>query len=104
MEVAAEVDRQLGDHCRYSWDLCPLSALRSQACAAQRGNRFTRRQCSRGEGMKPVMFKPVKVNPGHVLRYSFPERLIHWAAALSYIYLMLSGLAFWTPWMWWLAM
>ena len=50
------------------------------------------------------MMKPVKVAPGNVLRYSFPERLIHWAAALSYIYLLLSGLAFWTPSMWWVAM
>src|SRR5215469_3841245 len=48
--------------------------------------------------------KPVKVLPGHVLRYAFTERLVHWAAALSYIYLLLSGLAFWTPWMWWVAM
>jgi formate dehydrogenase subunit gamma len=48
--------------------------------------------------------KPVKVLPGHVLRYTFAERLVHWSAALSYIYLLLSGLAFWTPWMWWLAM
>jgi len=39
-----------------------------------------------------------------VLRYTFTERLVHWAAALSYIYLLLSGLAFWTPWMWWVAM
>jgi len=48
--------------------------------------------------------KAVKVNPGFVLRYTFPERLIHWGAALSYIYLLLSGLAFWTPWMWWVAL
>ena len=43
------------------------------------------------------------VTPGNVLRYNLKERLVHWAAALSYIYLLLSGLAFWTPWMWWLA-
>ena len=48
--------------------------------------------------------KPVKVLPGNVLRYNFAERLMHWASALSYIYLLLSGLAFWTPWMWWVAM
>ena len=48
--------------------------------------------------------KPVKVLPGYVLRYNFSERLMHWTAALSYIYCLLSGLAFWTPWMWWLAM
>jgi formate dehydrogenase subunit gamma len=50
------------------------------------------------------MMKPVKVLPGNILRYNFTERLVHWGAALSYIYLLLSGLAFWTPWMWWLAL
>jgi formate dehydrogenase subunit gamma len=41
---------------------------------------------------------------GRVLRYNLRERVIHWVAGLSYIYLLLSGLAFWTPWMWWLAL
>jgi formate dehydrogenase subunit gamma len=40
---------------------------------------------------------------GHVLRYTFPERLIHWIAAGSYLYLLGTGLAFWTPWMFWVA-
>ena len=40
---------------------------------------------------------------GRVLRYSFHERLIHWTAAASYIYLLLSGLAFWSPWLFWIA-
>jgi formate dehydrogenase subunit gamma len=40
---------------------------------------------------------------GRVLRYSYRERMIHWLAALSYIYLMLTGLAFWTPWLFWIA-
>jgi len=31
------------------------------------------------------------------------ERLTHWAAALSYIYLLLTGLAFWSPWCFWIA-
>jgi formate dehydrogenase subunit gamma len=43
------------------------------------------------------------VPPGHILRYTFYERLIHWTAALSYIYLLLTGLAFWSPWLFWLA-
>jgi formate dehydrogenase subunit gamma len=38
-----------------------------------------------------------------VLRYSFPERLMHWLTALSYLYLLLTGLAFWSPWLFWLA-
>jgi formate dehydrogenase subunit gamma len=40
---------------------------------------------------------------GHVLRYSFPERMTHWLAAGSYIYLLATGLAFWSPWMFWVA-
>jgi formate dehydrogenase subunit gamma len=44
-----------------------------------------------------------RVPPGHILRYSFRERLVHWLAALSYVYLLLTGLAFWSPWLFWLA-
>jgi formate dehydrogenase subunit gamma len=40
---------------------------------------------------------------GHVLRYTFQERLNHWVAAGSYLYLMLTGLAFWSPWLFWIA-
>ena len=40
---------------------------------------------------------------GRVLRYGFGERLNHWIAALSYIYLLLTGLAFWSPWCFWIA-
>ena len=40
---------------------------------------------------------------GHVLRYMFHERLNHWVAAGSFIYLMGTGLAFWSPWLYWLA-
>jgi formate dehydrogenase subunit gamma len=36
---------------------------------------------------------------GRVLRYSFRERLMHWLAGLSYLYLLISGLAFWSPWL-----
>jgi formate dehydrogenase subunit gamma len=40
---------------------------------------------------------------GRVLRYPFFERLNHWFAAFSYIYLLLTGLAFWSPWCFWIA-
>jgi formate dehydrogenase subunit gamma len=40
---------------------------------------------------------------GRVLRYTFVERANHWVAALSYIYLLVTGLAFWSPWLFWLA-
>lgn len=38
-----------------------------------------------------------------VLRYNFRERMIHWTAAISYVYLLLTGLAFWSPWLFWLS-
>ena len=38
-----------------------------------------------------------------VLRYNLKERLTHWVAAGSYIYLLATGLAFWTPWLFWIA-
>lgn len=40
---------------------------------------------------------------GRVLRYNFRERMIHWTAGISYVYLLLTGLAFWTPWLFWIA-
>jgi formate dehydrogenase subunit gamma len=40
---------------------------------------------------------------GRVLRYPFTERANHWIAAFSYIYLLLTGLAFWSPALFWLA-
>jgi formate dehydrogenase subunit gamma len=36
-------------------------------------------------------------------RYSLSERVNHWIGALSYIYLLMTGLAFWSPYLFWLA-
>lgn len=42
--------------------------------------------------------------PNHrVLRYTLSERVVHWVAGASYVYLLLNGLALWSPWMWWMA-
>ena len=50
------------------------------------------------------MSQPAQILPhGRVLRYAFAERLNHWLAAFSYIYLLLTGLAFWSPWCFWIA-
>ncbi len=38
-----------------------------------------------------------------ILRYSVVERVVHWAAALAYGYVLLTGLAFWSPHLYWLA-
>jgi formate dehydrogenase subunit gamma len=36
-------------------------------------------------------------------RYSFAERANHWIGALTYTYLLMTGLAFWSPYLYWLA-
>jgi formate dehydrogenase subunit gamma len=36
-------------------------------------------------------------------RYGLKERLVHSLAGLSYVYLLLTGLAFWTPSLYWIA-
>ena len=36
-------------------------------------------------------------------RYVFHERIVHALTALSYVYLLLTGLAFWTPALYWIA-
>jgi formate dehydrogenase subunit gamma len=49
------------------------------------------------------MSDPYLLPNGRVLRYSFHERLVHWMAGFSYVYLLLTGLAFWSPWLFWIA-
>jgi formate dehydrogenase subunit gamma len=36
-------------------------------------------------------------------RYSLGERANHWLGAFAYIYLLMTGLAFWSPYLYWLA-
>jgi formate dehydrogenase subunit gamma len=38
-----------------------------------------------------------------ILRYTLGERINHWIASLSYIYCLITGLAFWSPYLFWLA-
>ena len=38
-----------------------------------------------------------------IVRYRFGERLMHTLSAISYVYLLLTGLAFWTPALYWMA-
>jgi len=46
---------------------------------------------------------PGTVHDGRILRYSLAERVNHWIAGLAYIYCLITGLAFWSPYMFWLA-
>lgn len=38
-----------------------------------------------------------------LLRYTLGERILHWVAALAYLYVLLTGLAFWSTKLFWIA-
>jgi formate dehydrogenase subunit gamma len=40
---------------------------------------------------------------GRILRYTLSERVQHWLGAFTYMYCLITGLAFWSPYMFWLA-
>jgi formate dehydrogenase subunit gamma len=40
---------------------------------------------------------------GEVLRYTFRERVMHWITGFTYLYCLLTGLAFYSPHLFWLA-
>src|ERR1700684_1754077 len=42
-------------------------------------------------------------NADTIVRYTLGERVNHWLGALSYTYLLMTGLAFWSPYLYWLA-
>ena len=37
-----------------------------------------------------------------ILRYTLLERAMHWLAALTYAYVLLTGLAFYSPHLYWI--
>jgi formate dehydrogenase subunit gamma len=39
----------------------------------------------------------------HILRYTLDERVIHWVAGLTYVYQLLTGLAFYSTHLFWIA-
>jgi formate dehydrogenase subunit gamma len=38
-----------------------------------------------------------------ILRYALVERVMHWIAAITYVYVLLTGLAFYSPHLYWIA-
>jgi formate dehydrogenase subunit gamma len=40
---------------------------------------------------------------GNVLRYTLSERIHHWIGFFFYLYCLVTGLAFWSPYLFWLA-
>jgi formate dehydrogenase subunit gamma len=44
-----------------------------------------------------------EVRETRIVRYTFDERIHHWLAGLSYVYCLITGLAFWSPYLYWIA-
>ena len=48
--------------------------------------------------------RPAAREPEDIIcRYSLDERVHHWVGFLAYLYCLITGLAFWSPYMYWLA-
>jgi formate dehydrogenase subunit gamma len=54
-------------------------------------------------GAVPHSNAAVDRNEELIPRYTMGERVNHWFGALTYIYCMATGLAFWSPYLFWLA-
>ena len=50
-----------------------------------------------------VLSRSVPDQEGRILRYTLAERVNHWIGGLAYVYCLVTGLAFWSPYMFWLA-
>ena len=46
---------------------------------------------------------PHEPSSRNLLRYTLSERVHHWLAAVTYLYCLVTGLAFWSPYLFWLA-
>jgi formate dehydrogenase subunit gamma len=46
---------------------------------------------------------PHTPHAGELERYTFPERIMHWSTGVTYLYCLCSGLAFYTPHLYWFA-
>jgi formate dehydrogenase subunit gamma len=44
------------------------------------------------------------MNQDRVVRYTLDERIHHWMAGITYVYCLITGLAFWSPYLFWLAL
>src|SRR5262245_55501549 len=45
----------------------------------------------------------MKLDSGEIQRYTVAERITHWVIAIIFVYLALTGLAFFTPHLFWLS-
>jgi len=53
--------------------------------------------------MSTAAVPPQTASSGEIERYTFRERVMHWITGLTYLYCLATGLAFYTPHLYWLA-
>ena len=56
---------------------------------------------STGQTISPTL--TTESRGGRILRYTFSERLNHWITSFAYTYCLATGLAFWSPYLFWMA-
>lgn len=56
---------------------------------------------STGQTISPTL--TTESRGGRILRYTFSERLNHWITGFAYTYCLATGLAFWSPYLFWMA-
>src|ERR1700676_4614058 len=101
VEGSAEVAGERGHDRRAGRVIFFLLEVWSQGARGRTGDQARRRTAVTAPEHREHVGQ--RVPPGRILRYDFRERLTHWLAGLSYVYLLLTGLAFWSPWLFWLA-
>ena len=44
-----------------------------------------------------------RMRESRIVRYTLDERIHHWTGSITYVYCLITGLAFWSPYLFWLA-
>src|SRR6185436_3635615 len=91
LERAAEVARQSRHLRRHSRRDAALPALRTEGGSPDR--RGSQNMSAEDKAFRRTF--PVEGEP--IVRYTLAERLNHWLAGLTYVYLLLTGLALFSP-------
>src|SRR6202041_2313547 len=100
LERAGEVDRQSRYARRHSRRDNALFALWPEGSAGdEEGKRRPAVSTSHVISSTRTTGEP----GGNILRYTLSERVHHWLGFFFYLYCLITGLAFWSPYMYWLA-
>ncbi|PYX34421.1 MAG: hypothetical protein DMG80_02460 [Acidobacteria bacterium] len=98
MERTREVAGEPGDAGRNSRCHPALPSLRPQGSRPRETQRRTAVSVS-----QTIPSDQAAVPRGNIVRYTFIERVNHWISAVTYTYCLITGLAFWSPYLFWMA-